>query len=293
MAVARLKSGIELCYDERGEGPALVLVMGIGAQLVLWPEGLCDMFAARGFRVIRFDHRDVGLSTRLDHLPVPSVSRALMSIVTGLPSGAPYALEDMAGDVAGLLDVLEIERAHVFGVSMGGMIAQTMAITHPERLRSLTSMMSTTGKRGVLTTEPRALKALLSPPPRTKEEAIAQHVAFSRVVRGSGYEADEGAVAATAALAWERGSYPRGALRHLGAIAATGDRTARLKFVRTPTLVLHGTADPLMRPVGGELTARAIPDARLRWIEGLGHDLPRGVWPLLVDLITRHAQESD
>lgn len=293
MPLARLKSGIELCYDERGEGPALVLVMGIAAQMILWPEDFCDMLAERGYRVIRFDHRDVGLSTKLEGQRAPSFARMLASIALGVRCPAPYALEDMADDVAGLLDVLSIEKAHVVGVSMGGMIAQTMAITHPQRMRSLVSVMSTTGKPGVLISEPRALRALFQPAPRTREQAIAQHLELFRVVRSTGYEIDQNALIENAGRAWDRSRYPQGALRHLAAMAATGDRTSRLAFVRVPTLVLHGTVDPLIRPIGGVLTANAIPGAKLRWIEGLGHDLPRGAWPLLVDLITRHAREAD
>ena len=292
VALAKLKNGIELCYDERGEGEPLVLVMGIAAQMIFWQDDFCQLLADRGFRVIRFDHRDVGLSTKLHHLPVPSAPRTLACMLTGLRCRAPYALEDMAGDVAGLLDALAIEQAHVVGVSMGGMVAQTMAITHPHRMRSLVSIMSTTGAPGVLISEPRALGALLSSPPRTREEAIAKHLELFRIVRSTRWELDEDALIDRAGRAWDRGSYPRGALRHLAAIAATGDRTARLRFVRTPTLVLHGTVDPLIRPIGGELTAAAIPDAKLRWIEGMGHDLPRGAWPLLIDLIARHAHDA-
>ena len=191
MPLARLKNGIELCYDERGDGEPLVLVMGIAAQMIFWQDDFCQMLADRGFRVIRFDHRDVGLSTRLHHLPVPSAPRSLACMLTGLRCRAPYALEDMAGDVAGLLDALAIERAHVVGVSMGGMVAQTMAITHPHRMRSLVSIMSTTGAPGVLISEPRAIRALLSSPPRTREEAIEKHLALFRIVRSTRWELDE------------------------------------------------------------------------------------------------------
>lgn len=291
--IARLRNGIEICWDERGEGPPLVLVMGIGAQMILWPEAFCDALAAQGFRVVRFDNRDVGRSTKLESAGVPAIGPTLASMLLGVPVRAPYALEDMAGDVAGLLDVIGIEHAHVVGVSMGGMIAQTMAITHPHRMRSLVSIMSTTGKRGVMISEPSALRALFRPPPRTREQAAERMRHFFRVVGSPGFERDEAELERQAMRAWDRGAYPRGVLRHLAAIAATGDRTPRLRFVRVPTLVLHGTEDPLIRPVGGELTASAIPGAKLRWIEGMGHDLPRGAWPLLVELIARHAREAD
>jgi pimeloyl-ACP methyl ester carboxylesterase len=288
---ARLRSGIELCWDERGSGDPLVLIMGIGAQMVLWPEGLCDALAACGFRVIRFDNRDVGLSSKLDHLGVPPIRRTLLRSLLGMSVSAPYALEDMAEDVCGLLDELGIERAHVVGASMGGMIAQTMAITNPHRMRSLVSIMSTTGKP-VLLSEPRALRQLFAPPPRTRDEAIERHLALFHTVRSTGYPFDEASVRERAGLSWDRGSFPRGVLRHLAAIGATGDRTTRLRFVRVPTLVLHGTVDPLIRPIGGRLTAEAIPGARLRWIEGMGHDLPQALWPLLTDLIGGHAREA-
>jgi pimeloyl-ACP methyl ester carboxylesterase len=290
---ARLRNGIELFYDERGEGPPIVLVMGIGAQMILWPEGLCDMIAARGFRVVRFDNRDVGLSTKLDHLGVPAMPGTFLRAFVGLSVDAPYSLEDMAADTAQLFDVLSIDRAHVVGASMGGMIAQAMGYSQPHRLRSLVSLMSTTGQPGKLVHHPRALRALMGPAPRNREQAIERHVELFRVVRSTAFEYDERAVAERAALSWDRGYHPRGFLRHMGAIGATGDRTSRLRFVKAPTLVIHGTVDPLIRPIGGEMTARAIPGAALRWIEGMGHDLPEGAWPLLTELIVSHAQRSD
>ncbi len=292
MPIVRLESGIELCFDERGSGEPLVLVMGIGAQMVLWPEGLCDAIAARGFRVIRFDNRDVGLSSKLDHLPVPPLMSTMARGFLGLPVSAPYALEDMAHDVCQLLDELDIESAHVVGASMGGMIAQTMAITSPHRMRSLVSIMSTTGKRGVLASEPRALRALFSSVPRTREEAIERHLNLFRVVRSTAFEMDEADTRERAGLSWDRCHYPRGVLRQLAAIAATGDRTARLRFVKVPTLVVHGSVDPLIRPIGGKMTAEAIPNATLRMIDGMGHDLPRGAWPILTELIARHAESA-
>lgn len=285
-----LPNGVELCYDERGSGEPLVLVMGIGAQMILWPDGFCDALAARGFRVIRFDNRDVRRSTRMDHLGVPPMGRTLLGSLVGMRVVAPYSLEDMADDVAHLLDALDIEDAHVVGASMGGMIAQTMAFTHPHRVRTLVSMMSTTGKPGVFISEPRALRALFRPAPRTKDEAVERSLELFEVIRSTGFEFDVDGVRERSARAWDRGYNPRGFLRHLGAIGATGDRTARLRFVRSPTLVVHGTVDPLLRPIGGRMTADAIPGARLELIEGMGHDLPEGAWPRLTDLIAAHAR---
>jgi pimeloyl-ACP methyl ester carboxylesterase len=289
----RLRSGIELEYDERGEGEPLLLIMGIGAQMILWPEGFCDVLASRGFRVIRFDNRDVGLSSKLDHLGLPPSWKTLMPrMLLGLPIQAPYALEDMAGDAVGLLDALGIESAHVVGASMGGMIAQTMAIVYPHRMRSLTSVMSHTGKARVWTSEVRALRALLSRPPRSREDAIAAHLNLFRVVRSTAFPFDEAAVRDRAGRSFDRCYHPQGFLRQLGAIGATGDRTARLKFVRVPTLVIHGTVDPLIRPIGGELTAKAIPNARLDLIEGMGHDLPAAAWDMLSDKVAGHARAA-
>ncbi|MGE0784060.1 MAG: alpha/beta fold hydrolase [Sandaracinaceae bacterium] len=290
---ARLPNGIELCYDVRGEGSPILLVMGIGAQLIFWPEEFCDRLAERGHRVIRFDHRDVGRSTWLDDAGVPPLGPTLLGALVGRRVAAPYALEDMAGDVAGLLDVLDIDSAHVVGVSMGGMIAQTMAITHPHRMRSLTSIMSTTGRPTPFISDPRALRALFSNPPRTREQAQDHAQRFWTAIGSTGFEIDVREVRARAGAAWDRGSNPKGFLRHLAAIGATGDRTSRLRFVRMPTQVIHGTVDPLLRPIGGRWTAEAIDGARLTMIEGMGHDLPRGVWPRLLDMIDSLAARAD
>lgn len=277
--VVRLANGIELCVEDRGEGPPVLLIMGIGAQMIYWPDDFCAALREAGYRVIRFDNRETGRSTRLEHLPVPPLLSTLGSSLLGTRVVAPYALEDMARDAALLLEALGLEHAHVVGASMGGMIAQTMAITHPQRMRSLTSIMSHTGKRGVYIAEPRALRALFSAPPRTKEQAQDRAMEFWGTVGSTGFAIDEAEVRARAARAWDRGHYPTGVLRHLAAIGATGDRTPRLRFVKKPTLVVHGTVDPLVRPIGGRLTAEAIDGARLEMIEGMGHDLPRGAWP--------------
>ncbi len=291
--LVRLANGLTLCVEDVGEGPPLVLIMGIGGQLVHWPDGFRDRLVEAGYRVIRFDNREVGRSTRLEHLPVPSAGRTMFQAMLGMRSHAPYALEDMAEDTALLLDALDIEDAHVVGISMGGMIAQTLAITHPQRLRSLTSMMSSTGQTGVYISEPKAMRALFSKPPRTRDEAMQNAVRFWTTVGSTGFEKDLDALRETAGRAWDRGSYPVGVLRQFAAIGASGDRTPRLRFVKTPTLVLHGTVDPLIRPVGGRMTAAAIEGARLELIEGMGHDLPHGAWPTLVGHIVEHARRAD
>jgi pimeloyl-ACP methyl ester carboxylesterase len=292
-AVHRIATnGVELAYDQRGSGPPILLVMGIGAQMLLWPEEFVEALARRGHRVVRFDHRDVGLSTWLDGAPVPDPRRSIAALALGLQPTAPYSLSDMASDTVGLLTGLDIDAAHVVGASMGGMIAQTIAIEHPTRLRSLTSLMSTPG--GLLNTvgHPRALKALLAKGPTTPDEAAAYFVAFTEAVSGD-HRSDPVEVAALGAQLFERGRNPRGFLRHLGAIAASGDRRAALAHIRVPTLVLHGTQDPLIPPRAGRATASAIQGARLELIDGMGHTLPRAVWPQLLDAIAAHVRSAE
>ncbi len=290
MARARV-GAVELEYEVRGTGVPLVLVMGIGAQLVFWEDELVERFVARGFQVIRFDHRDIGLSTRLDHLPVPRPGRTVLRALARLSVDAPYTLSDMAGDVIGLLDHLGIDRAHVVGVSMGGMIAQHLAIEHPRRIHSLTSVMSTPGKLRLTWSDPRALVALFGPAPRTAEQAEDNIVKTFRVIGGA-QPADEERLRRTARRAFERGLSPRGFLRHFAAIAASGDRTGRLGKVRTPALIIHGADDPLIRPAAGRATARAIPGARYVEVAGMAHFMPRRLWDELVDRISSHAQAA-
>lgn len=288
-------NGIELEYETfgRDEDPALLLVMGLGAQMILWDEELCGAFVDRGFRVIRFDNRDVGLSTRLDHLGVPNVPAALQAAATGAPFDAPYRLHDMAADAVGLLDALGVERAHVVGASMGGMIAQSLAIQHPERLHSLVSIMSTTGEPDLPGPTPEAMTVLLSPPPREREAYIEQNEKVWRVIGSPGFDADAERIRARAARVWERGLHPEGMARQLVAILASGSRKAALRDVRTPTLVVHGEADPLVPFAGGRDTADAIPGAELIAVPGMGHDLPPAFWPRLVDAVARNAERAD
>ncbi len=279
---------VELEYDLRGEGDPVLMVMGIGAQMVLWPPELLDGLAARGLRVIRFDNRDVGRSTWLSALGRPDIGRLLPQAWLGIPVQAPYTLSDMAADAVGLLDQLGIARAHVVGVSMGGMIAQHIAIEHPHRVRSLTSVMSTTGGRLASLPKPRALKALLSAPARSVEEAEVAMVRFMGVVNGPAFDIAEDRIRQVARESWARGVNPDGFLRQFAAILASGDRTPQLRQLDIPTLVLHGTADPLVPVRGGKATARAIPGARLRLIDGWGHGMPPGVHATLIDEIGGH-----
>ncbi|HTM20970.1 MAG TPA: alpha/beta hydrolase [Kofleriaceae bacterium] len=287
-------NGIELEYEVLGTGEPMVLVMGLGAQLVQWPQGLVDEIVARGFQVIRFDNRDVGLSTRLHDLPVPDVRAGFVRALLGLPIRAPYTLLDMADDVAGLLDGLGLRDVHLVGASLGGMVAQTTAVVHSARVRSLCSIMSTTGSRRAFA-RPRAIRALLGKPPKTREQAIARQRAYLEVCGSTGFPIDWELSADIAGRAWDRagGAYPRGFARQLAAIFATGDRSAALRLVRAPTVVIHGEVDPLIPVVGGRLTARAIPGAQLMVIPGMGHDLPRGVWTRIADAIADNARRAD
>ena len=282
-------NGIEIVYETIGDpsNPPLLLVMGLGTQLIHWDIELCERFAERGFHVIRFDNRDAGRSTYIE-APVPNIRRAM----AGLRIDAPYLLADMADDAFGLLDHLGIEAAHVAGASMGGMIAQMMAIRRPERVLSLTSIMSTTGERRAGRPKLRVWGVLLRRAPRDKDAAVEYFVRVFRLIGSKGFPADEDRVRALAAEAYDRGHSPAGTGRQLAAIMASGDRTDRLRGLRIPTLVFHGRDDPLVPFRGGRATADAIPGARLIGIPGMGHDLPRQVWPQLVDAVAETAAQA-
>jgi pimeloyl-ACP methyl ester carboxylesterase len=276
-------NGIDLEWEEFGnaDDPPLLLIMGLGAQMIVWDDEFCALIAARGFRVIRFDNRDVGLSTKIEGGPTPD----LLAAFTGDASSASYTLDDMADDAAALLDELGITSAHVMGASMGGMIAQTLAIRHPQKVQTLTSIMSTTGALDVGQPDPAVIPLLLTPPPVDRAGYIEHSVGGSRVLTSPGFPFDEERTRARAAESYDRCFDPAGGARQLLAILASGDRTPALGSVRVPTLVVHGDADPLVTPSGGRATAAAVPGARLLMIPGMGHDLPREAWETIVDAI--------
>ncbi|HEV3390200.1 MAG TPA: alpha/beta fold hydrolase [Solirubrobacteraceae bacterium] len=282
---------LDIAYEQFGEpdSPAVLLLMGLGTQMLGWPDGFCIELAARGLHVIRFDNRDIGLSSHLPDAPMPDV-RAVM---TGDTSSASYRLSDMAADTVGLLDHLGLQSAHLVGASMGGMIAQTMAIESPERVRSLTSIMSTTGDPSVGQATQRALAALLSPPAKTREEAIERTVSIVRVIGSPAFELDEPDLRWRAGLAYDRANDPVGVGRQLAAIAASGDRTGALGSVTVPTLVIHGADDPLVNVSGGRATARAIPGAVLVVLDGMGHHLSRELWREIVRRIDELVERAE
>ena len=281
-------NGISIEYETFGDPakPALALIMGLGAQMIFWQDDFCRELVGRGFHVIRFDNRDCGLSRHFPELGIPDVVAAMAASLSGEPVPAPpYTLRDMADDVVGLLDTLGVERAHVVGASMGGMIAQTVAIAHPARVQTLTSIMSTTGNRDVPPATPEAMTALLTPSPSDRAEFIDHIVKTFRIVGSPGFELDEASLRDRVGRAFDRSYDPSGVARQLVAVLADGDRRERLGSVRVPTLVIHGKNDPLVPVEGGIDTANAVPGARLVVIEGMGHDLPRGAWPQIVDAI--------
>lgn len=288
MARARVSPEVELEFEDHGptDGPPLLLIMGIGAQLIHWPDPFVDLLVARGLRVIRFDNRDAGRSTKLERLGVPNVRWLVMRALVGLSVTSPYRLEDMASDGAGLLEHLGLPAAHVAGISMGGMIAQTLAISQPRRVLSLTSLMSTPGGRYV--GRYGALRALVGPPPRTRDEAGECGVRLVRAISGPAFPIDEDRVRELSTRSFDRGHCPAGFARQMAAILAATPRTSALRGVRAPTLVVHGTDDPLIPVEAGHATAAAVPGARMVAVPGLGHSLPAGAWPILADAIADH-----
>lgn len=286
-----LSHGIELEYDTFGEPgrPALLLIMGLGMQMTAWRPEFCRALADRGFHVIRYDNRDSGLSTAFDGAPPPDIG----AVLAGDTSTVPYRLADMARDAAGLLDALGVGAAHVVGVSLGGMIAQQLVIDRPDRVRSLCSIMSTTGDRSVGRATPEALALLAAPPARSREEAVARAVRSAAVLGSPAHPTPPGQVRERAAAAYDRAHRPEGVTRQYAALLASPDRTPHLRSVAVPTLVVHGADDPLVDRSGGEATAAAIPGAELLVVPGMGHDLPEPLWPLITDAVARTAARAD
>jgi len=287
--------GIELEYEtfgDRGARP-LLLIMGLGGQLLLWDEEFCAALADLGHFVIRYDNRDVGLSTKLEHAGAPNLLETMQAAAAGQPVETAYTLDEMADDAAGLLDSLELESAHVAGASMGGMIAQVLVLRHPDRVRSLTSIMSTTGNPDLAPPQPDALGALFRPRAEDREGAIEQAVELQRTISGSGFPFDLERTRERAARSYDRSFYPAGIFRQIAAVLAAGSRRPALASVETPTLVVHGDADPLIPLEGGRDTAQAIPGAELLVIEGLGHELPPKVWPRFIDAINGHTEKAE
>jgi pimeloyl-ACP methyl ester carboxylesterase len=285
-------SAIDIAYQRLGEpdAPVVLLIMGLAAQSIHWPDAFCHALLDGGLQVIRFDNRDSGLSTHLTDAPPPN----LPAVLAGDLSSVSYTLSDMAADAVGLLDYLDIEKAHVVGASMGGQIAQTVAIEHPDRVRSLTSMMSSTGNMQVGQPSPEVLRNLFSSPPATtRDEVIQRMVRAARIVGSPGYPSDENEMAVRAGRAYDRCYDPVGTARQAVATVASGDRTERLRHLKAPTLVIHGLADQMCNVSGGRSTADAIPGAELVLIEGMGHDLPPGLRPQLAARIAEFVWRAE
>ncbi|HEY2719314.1 MAG TPA: alpha/beta hydrolase [Solirubrobacteraceae bacterium] len=281
--------GITLCYETFGKpsDPTALLIMGLGTQMIAWHEDLCRQLADRGFYVVRFDNRDIGRSTHVDGAP-PTISQLLLRS----KSAAQYTLADMAEDAAGLLRELDLSPAHVIGASMGGMIAQTLAARHPKRVRSLVSIMSNTG--AITNGQPslRLYPFFLRRRPVGLDEYIAHFARMFAAIGSTGLPRDQDEIRELAGISYERDHDVAGPGRQLAAIIASGDRTRELRRITVPTLVVHGTADPLVSPSGGRATARAIKGAKLMTVEGMGHDMPRAIWPELIGAVAENAARA-
>lgn len=289
-------NGLTLEYDDHGQcgDPPLMLIMGLGAQMTLWPMELVEALVGRGFRVIRYDNRDIGLSQKFDGVKAPGIAMHVIRKRLGFPPRVPYKLSDMADDGAGVLDALGMDSAHIVGGSMGGMIAQLLAVQHPEKVRSLTSIFSTTGNPKLPQADKAAMKALTTRPPSMEEDALVDHGVMVQGAIGSpGYRPDPEHQRQRVRESIRRSVYPEGMLRQMAAIVDDGDRTERLAAVKAPTLVLHGEDDPLVKVAGGRATAAAIPGAKIRTIPGWGHDIPLALVDTLADEIAAHARLAE
>ena len=270
----------------------ILLIIGLGAQLIYWDEEFCRQLAQAGLYVIRFDNRDAGLSTKFDAVGVPDITDVIRKLMSGQKVTPPYTIEDMAADAVGLLDALKIQKAHICGMSMGGMIAQSLAIHYPQRVLSLTSIYSTTGNPHLPQPKREVMELLLAPPPQEREPFIQFHLDLFRALTGPRFRFDEKWVWDTMAKAYDRACYPQGTGRQLVAVLTQSNRKAALQGVRVPTLIIHGDADPLVSVEAGRDAAKAVPGAELKIIEGMGHDLPHGeAWAQIAGDIIAHTKK--
>jgi pimeloyl-ACP methyl ester carboxylesterase len=297
MAMPNVRAnGIQIEYDTFGDrsSPPLLLIGGYGLQMIGWDEELCRQWAKKGLYVIRFDNRDVGLSTKFEEAGVPDAMAAMMARMKGEKVNAPYTLDDMADDAVGLLDALGIEKAHICGMSMGGAIAQTVAIRHPSRVRSMTQVYATTGNPQLPLPKPEIMALLVTPPPEEREAFVDHTVKSYRTFAGPGFAFDEEWHRKYAGQCYDRAFYPAGLARQYVAIVAHGNRKPALASVKAPTLVIHGADDPLVPVAGGKDSAEPIPGAQLMIIEGMGHDMPHvSAWPRIIEAVAAHARKAD
>ena len=286
-------NNIEIEYETFGDPSSkpLLLVMGLGAQMIAWLDEFCMKFVDKGFYVIRFDNRDIGLSTKFEEAGVPDLMKQVIAVQRGETITPPYTLDDMADDAVGLLDALNIEKAHICGASMGGMIVQIIAFRHPTRVLSLTSIMSTTGNPDLPQAKPEAMQVLLAPAPTEREAFIEESVRRRRILYGSGFPYDVEKQREIAAITYDRSFYPQGMVRQTVAILANGNRASKLGSIKVPTLIIHGGDDPLVPVEGGKETAESIDGADLIIIDGMGHSLPPETWPQIVDAIAKNADK--
>jgi len=289
-------NGIQIEYEAFGEqdSPALLLIIGLSLQSIHWEEKLCQQLAQQGHYVIRFDNRDTGLSSKIEEAGVPDVMKTTEAMMKGETINPPYTIEDMAADSVGLLDALDIKKAHVCGMSMGGMIAQTIALNYPKRVLSLISIFSNTGDPQDPKGKPEIMELLSTPPPNEREAYIEFHTKLSNTLSGSGFPCDPEWLREHLARRYDRSFYPQGVARQFAAILTQKNRKPALRSLSIPTLVIHGSADPLAPVECGKNTAAAIPGAKLMIIDGMGHDLPDGgAWPQIIDAIIEHTHEVD
>ncbi len=288
-------NGIQIEYDTFGDSsfPVLLLIAGNGAQMIFWEVEFCELLAKKDYFVIRFDNRDTGLSTKFAEAGIPDFLAAIRAAMEGKPVESAYSLDDMADDAVGLLNALGIEKAHICGLSMGGMIAQVIAYRHPKHVLSLTSIMSTTGNPDLPPGKPEALTAVLAPAPEERGAYVEHNMNIWRTIWSPGFPFEEERARTFMEKSYDRSYYPQGMARQNIALIANGDRRASLSSIKVPTLVIHGADDPLIPVEGGKDTARVIRGAKLLIINGMGHDMPKGVWAEIVDAISKHAVQAN